>query len=77
MIEFIKKINKQKAENLAAQKKWKDDPAMLRHLKQCYQDLCNEIAAKVMFENLINDYSGVQMQPVVFNDRKSSKSLKN
>lgn len=74
--DFIKSINRQKAENLKLQEKWKDDPAMMRHLKQRYQELCDEIAAKVMLDSLLNDYSGVQMQDVVFNDRKSSKALK-
>ena len=77
IIDFIKEINRQKADNKAEQIKWAHDPAMIRHLKQRYKELNEEIKAKVMLERLINDYSGVQMQPTVFNDTKSAKALKN
>ena len=77
MIDFIKGINKQKADNKKQQAIWAHDEAMIRHLKQRYQELNEEIKAKVMLERLINDYSAIQMQPIVFNDRKSSKELKN
>lgn len=74
LIDYIQSINRQKAENKANQTKFDHDAPMLRHLREQYILLNDELNAKLQFQQMLND---IDSKKIFFGQVANVHYLKN